>query len=929
MGLALASEQFSSREICGVDVRPGAKRMKSKTLGIVVVLSACGIGFAAPPPIEWQSSYGLTNRVEISPDGTRLVAETPTGVETFNVSTGIRLSTFVPGGTINAIHISRDGSLGAVGTSGTGNNVARIFDTSSGNLVATLNSPGTGGIFAVQFSKNASGVQHFAMGNATDSRRVRLYSDDGAGNWDWGSFNDYGNALDLAPADIAFNTAGTQFVVVHNTSGANPRSVVYTVASPGAPTVVHDIPGGTFTFSTASTVAWAPDDSRIIVTGLSALALYTPTSPTQVGSTVTGLSTCRDAHVLPDSSAFIIKNNNEIQTRSMADGSLVSSYLTGGSNTNWISLSPSTNLIVGTAADSALRTWSVGNPNPTVLIPSVNTGGDLRFITVSPNGAQVVTARAITERTLFAFNAATGALQWTYLSPFTNDRINDAAYSPDGTILYLFIRANASNAPNPNNRVSRVLSADGTTAGADFIPTTSGTSSSSTDGGVAVSPDGSRVALMQIGNRVLTIWDVSSGTVFAETSSVPGTSSTNIVFSPDGTRLAVGTRGTGENRIYIYPVVAGPLNPSGSSPSQAGSPSWIDWAPNGKFLVGRFSTQLVRFNAASISLPPQVLATVVSLANPMIDVSSDNRYVISANGSLGLRIVNAVTGVTVATYDSVGTTRAVRFSPSLNAFFFSNTSGIVYRATFVPDPVVTAKLYWQNTGTGQIVRWSVAGGSVTGSQVVTVSPNTLRATADVNNDGIKDLLIQDESDGSVTALLLDANDNVIGSQPVAGAVGAQWRLVGSGNMDGANGPDLLWQDTVTGQVAQWLLTPTGSVISGRNVAFVPAWDAIGVRDVNNDGIADIMWRNPTTTGMAIWFMAPTANVMSSITAGTTGSDWSLELLAGLSLNSATPVFRNNTTGQVVFWELTTSGTVVTPAVSLGTAPSGWRLRASN
>jgi hypothetical protein len=148
-------------------------------------------------------------------------------------------------------------------------------------------------------------------------------------------------------------------------------------------------------------------------------------------------------------------------------------------------------------------------------------------------------------------------------------------------------------------------------------------------------------------------------------------------------------------------------------------------------------------------------------------------------------------------------------------------------------------------------------------------------------------------------------------------------------MDGANGPDLLWQDTVTGQVAQWLLTPTGSVISGRNVAFVPAWDAIGVRDVNNDGIADIMFRNPATTVMAIWFMAPTADVNSSITAGTTGSDWSLELLAGLSLNSATPVFLNSTTGQVVFWELTTSGTVVTPAVSLGTAPSGWRLRASN
>ncbi|MFN7172038.1 MAG: WD40 repeat domain-containing protein [Fimbriimonadaceae bacterium] len=903
--------------------------MNTKTLGAALLLSACGIGIAAPPPIEWQTSFGLNNRVEIAPDGSRLVAQTTTGIDTFNVATGIRLSTFVASGTVNAIHISRDGSLGAVGTSGTGNTVARIFDTSSGTLVATLNSPGTGGIFAVQFSKNGSGVQHFAMGNATDNRRVRVYSDDGAGNWDWVTFSDFGDVLDLAPADVAFNVAGTQFAVVHNTSGTNPRSVVYTIASPGGPTVTHNVPSGTFAFSTSSTIAWAPDNSRIIVTGTSALALYTPVSPTQVGSTVTGLSTCRDSHVLADSSAFIVRNSNEIQTRSLADGSLVGSYLTGGSNTNWISLSPTTNVIVGTAVDQALRTWTVGDPNPTVLVPSVNIGGDMRFVTVSPGGTQVVTARAITERTLFAFNAATGALQWTYLSPFTNDRINDAAYSPDGTTIYMFIRANSSNAPSPNNRVSRVLSADGTPAGADFIPTTSGTSTSATEGGVAVSPDGSLVALMQIGNRVLTIWNIGDGTVLADTASVPGGNSANIVFSPDGTRLAVGTRGTGENRIYIYPVSPGPLTPSGSTPSQGSAPSWIDWSPNGKFLVGRFGTQLVRFNAASVSSPPQVLAAVTSSTTAGIHISSDSRYVISAEGASGISIVNAVTGAVVASYDSVGTVRPVQFSPLSNAFFFANTAGTVFRASFAPAPVVTAKLYWQNTGTGQIVRWSVAGGSVTGSKVVTVSPNTLRATADVNNDGIKDLLIQDESNGSVTSLLLDADDNVTGSQPVAGAVGAQWRLVGSGDMDGANGPDLLWQNSVTGQVAQWLMTPTGSVITGRNVALVPAWDAIGVRDVNGDGIADIMFRNPTTTGMAIWFMAPNADVVSSVLTGTTGLDWSLELLAGLSLDSATPVFLNSITGQVVFWELTQSGSVVTPGVSLGTAPSGWRLGGSN
>lgn len=313
----------------------------------------------------------------------------------------------------------------------------------------------------------------------------------------------------------------------------------------------------------------------------------------------------------------------------------------------------------------------------------------------------------------------------------------------------------------------------------------------------------------------------------------------------------------------------------------------------------------------------------------MINISLDSRYVISAEGPSGIRIVNAVTGEDVASYDSVGPVRPVQFSPLSNAFFFANTAGTVFRASFAPAPVVTAKLYWQNTGTGQIVRWSVAGGLVTGSKVVAVSPNTLRTTADVNNDGINDLLIQDESNGSVTALLLDADDNVTGSQPVAGAVGAQWRLVGSGDMDGADGPDLLWQNSVTGQVARWLLTPTGSVISGRNVAFVPAWEAIGVRDVNGDGIADIMFRNPTTTGMAIWFMAPNAGVVSSVLTGTTGPDWSLELLAGLSLDSATPVFLNSITGQVVFWELTQSGKVVTPGVSLGTAPSGWRLRGSN
>jgi hypothetical protein len=131
---------------------------------------------------------------------------------------------------------------------------------------------------------------------------------------------------------------------------------------------------------------------------------------------------------------------------------------------------------------------------------------------------------------------------------------------------------------------------------------------------------------------------------------------------------------------------------------------------------------------------------------------------------------------------------------------------------------------------------------------------SLSRGSDANNDGKPDLYWRDASSGNVYQWLLNGT-TITTFRWSQNLPGAQWRLVGAGNVDNQGASDLIWQDDITGAIFSWALQTDGSLASWAYVGGPgTAWRASAVADFNHDSFSDIAFRNTTTGENAIWFL---------------------------------------------------------------------------
>ncbi len=115
----------------------------------------------------------------------------------------------------------------------------------------------------------------------------------------------------------------------------------------------------------------------------------------------------------------------------------------------------------------------------------------------------------------------------------------------------------------------------------------------------------------------------------------------------------------------------------------------------------------------------------------------------------------------------------------------------------------------QNTD-GQIYLFDMQGPSVVGGDNIGNygSDWHVAATGDFFGDGHPDLVLQDTATGDI--YLLDIKDSVVGGGNV-GNFGSDWHVVGTGNFTSDGNTDIVLQDT-TGQIG--LLDMSGDSVVG-------------------------------------------------------------------------------------------------------------------
>ena len=176
------------------------------------------------------------------------------------------------------------------------------------------------------------------------------------------------------------------------------------------------------------------------------------------------------------------------------------------------------------------------------------------------------------------------------------------------------------------------------------------------------------------------------------------------------------------------------------------------------------------------------------------------------------------------------------------------------------------------------------------------------APFDYDGDGKSDILWQNTVTGEVTYWQMNAA-TLMSNTSVATLGNLDWQIVGSGDRNSNGKTDILWRNAATGQMAVWLMH--GATIEanlGLPTVSDPDWQVVGNGDYNGDGDADILWRNVANGQNAMWLISGGALMANLGVTGVGNLDWSVASSGDFDGDgNADILWRNGATGANALW----------------------------
>jgi hypothetical protein len=124
------------------------------------------------------------------------------------------------------------------------------------------------------------------------------------------------------------------------------------------------------------------------------------------------------------------------------------------------------------------------------------------------------------------------------------------------------------------------------------------------------------------------------------------------------------------------------------------------------------------------------------------------------------------------------------------------------------------------------------------------------------NGGLSAPMLQNSISSYVAAWIMNGSGQAVSFVPVyVGDVGT-WRVVATADLNNDGITDIVLQDLNTTYVGGWLMNSAGQAISFVSVHFSPtgSWRVVGSEDLNGDGITDILLQDSSSTYVAVWIM---------------------------------------------------------------------------
>jgi WD40 repeat protein len=512
-GLVLRLYDVDTRNVLsvfrGMTGDPGAAAISNDGTRVAAALDIVDLKATEPAPITiWDTRNGhITARLEGHPDWLTNLRFSPDGrvlasasrdktAQIWNSTTGRKIATLQHEAQVFAIGFSNDGRLFA---SGDGDGMVRLWNPATGVLLRSWQAGLAGNISAIAFSSDARWL-------ATGSREAVQVWDTATGRLvrDLKGPKGFVEAVAFYPMAARLYSAAKGVIKEWDLSD---RRVVLDEARGEVQAVAISANGKYIASGSADCLVRIYDEaSRRLLRSLAG-----HTRP------VSAIAFSPDSRLAASGSY-----DKTIKIWNAADGKLVRT-LTGHTDFVWsLAFSPDGSRMISGSEDQTIRIWNLDADTPPEII---STTSPISRVTVSPDGHTVLALRNF-DKSVLLWDVRAKRISGTLSNDTTEHsdlRTRSMALSQDGEVLLVPADDGLAIAiwDLPNRRLKQILPIFH--EGREIWS-------------VAISPDGSRVAVGDVFTGVLSIWDLRRGSLLVTLTGHTG-GVTSLAWTPDGTQL--------------------------------------------------------------------------------------------------------------------------------------------------------------------------------------------------------------------------------------------------------------------------------------------------------------------------------------------------------------------------------------------------------
>ena len=166
--------------------------------------------------------------------------------------------------------------------------------------------------------------------------------------------------------------------------------------------------------------------------------------------------------------------------------------------------------------------------------------------------------------------------------------------------------------------------------------------------------------------------------------------------------------------------------------------------------------------------------------------------------------------------------------------------------------------------TGKVYAWFMHGATIDSGLVNTIATSyTPVATPRLSKDGAWWALFQNYTTGDVYFWRSAGQTRSLTNSGSINSIRADYRVVGTPDLDGDGISDVLFQSQNDGSIYCWGMQEVTSIYQAPTVNRAntvgnltdPNWQVVGTPDLNGDGIGDILFRHRTTGAISYWLLS--------------------------------------------------------------------------